>query len=139
MPEPPLEELRSRIEASGEPDAYIDSDEEADIFRRGESLGLNRREVEAALHELCREHGWTRESELMKDLRDHLIAAARVDQVVSQKEFNHCVNYGVAMRMPRKRALTLCVRLVLEKEMRIKRSWLGFGPDWFGPLKRLYG
>jgi hypothetical protein len=133
-----IDALRGKIEASGRPDSYISADEERDIFERGQALGLKKREIESALHSLCREQGWTRETQIIQDLKDHLIAATRVNSAVSQKEFYHCVNYGVSMRVPRKRALALCAQFVAEKNLRIKRSWLGLGPDWFGPLRRLY-
>jgi hypothetical protein len=131
-----IETIRKQIEAAGGPDRYIDEQEEKEIYQKGEGLGVDRATVEALLNQMCRDHRWTRELDVVPDLYDQLEEATKDDGVIDQKEFEHCVNYAVAMNMPRKRAMQLSVKFIQDNQLAIKKGW--FGKDWFEPLRRQY-
>ncbi len=128
--------LRKYIEGAGGPDRYVDEEEEQDIFQKGQSLKVDQPTVEAVLNQMCRDNGWTREKEIVADLYDHLDEATKDDGVVDQKEFEHSVNYAVAMNMPRKRAMELSVKFVQDNRLAIKKGF--FGKNWFEPLLKQY-
>lgn len=136
MDESAAEALKKEIEARGGPDRYIDQEEEDFIFTHGVKLGMSHANVEAILNHLCRSGDWTREHDILKDLYDILEETTRDDGAIDKKEFEHCVNYAVAMRMPRKRAMELSVRFVQDKDLKIKKRF--FGGDWFAPLRDMY-
>ncbi len=136
MPDDDIEKLRKEIEASGAVDKYIDADEEKTIYTKGESLGLSSKRVESLLNLMCRDGGWTRELEIIDDLMDMLKETTNDDGAIDQKEWEHCVNYAVAMNMPRKRAMELGVHFVTQNNLKIKKKLLG--KDWFQPLKEHY-
>ncbi len=132
-----IETLRKQIEGAGGPDKYIDEEEEKDVFDKGKALDVDQATVEAVLNQMCRDAGWTREKDVIPDLYDQLDEATMDDGVIDQKEFEHSVNYAVAMNMPRKRAMQLSVKYVQDKRLAVKKPF--FGKDWFGPLRREYG
>jgi hypothetical protein len=131
-----LNRLRQEIESRGAPDNYIDEDEEATLFESGKRLGLDRDTVEALLNQMCQSNHWTREKDVVADLRDELSVVAGQSDGIDKKQFEHCVNFAVAMHMPRKRAVELSVRFVVQNQVRIKKGWLA--KDWFLPLRRQY-
>src|SRR5687768_8838658 len=112
---PQEETLRKQIEAVGAPDRYVDADEEAGVFEQGKTLGFDTQQVEMLLNQMCRQNDWTREKDVVQDLYDQLEEATKDDGVISKGEFEHAVNYGVAMHMPRQRATDLSVRYILQK------------------------
>ena len=132
-----IDALRKIIEASGGLDRYVDEDEEKTIFQEGEKLGLVQPSVANILNQICRRNQWTRELDIKNDLRDQLDETIVDDGSIDQGEFEHCVNYAVAMNMPRRRATELCVRYVTAKNLKIKKPWLG--KDWFALLRKQYG
>ena len=136
MSEEAIEKLRKEIEASGEVDKYIDADEEKAIYSKGDTLGLTSKRVESMLNLMCRDGGWTRELDIIDDLLDILRETTSDDGAIDQKEWEHCINYAVAMNMPRKRAMHLGVKFVSENRLKIKKKLLG--GDWFKPLKEHY-
>ncbi|MFO7902476.1 MAG: hypothetical protein ACQESR_00945 [Planctomycetota bacterium] len=131
-----IETLRKEIEGAGAPDAYIDEEEERHIFARGDGLGVDRATVEAVLNQICRDNGWIREKDVVPDLHDQLDEATRDDGVIDRREFEHCVNYAVAMNMPRKRAMEVSVKYVEDNKLSIKKGV--FRTDWFKPLRDQY-
>jgi hypothetical protein len=136
MSEEAIEKLRKEIEASGEVDKYIDADEEKTIYRKGDGLGLSSTRVESMLNLMCRDGGWTREIDIIDDLLDLLRETTSDDGAIDQKEWEHCINYAVAMNMPRKRAMQLGVKFVADNRLKIKKKFLG--GDWFKPLQEHY-
>lgn len=131
-----LSSLRRKIEAYGGPDKYIDTDEEVDVFKSAESLGISKASTEALLNQMCLSGSWTREGQIVTDLHDVLEEATKDDGAIDQKEFEHCVNYAVSMHMPRRRAMELCVRYVGQHRLAIKKGW--FGKNWFEEIRKQY-
>lgn len=129
-----IDALRKTIASSGATDRYIDRDDELLIYKKGKSLNVEPPIVEALLNQMCRDNQWILEKDVIRDLRDHLEVATRSDRAVDRKRFEQCVNYAVRMNMPRKRAVELSVRYVLEHRLAIKTGL--FGGDWFEPLRR---
>jgi hypothetical protein len=130
-----VQKLATHIKGCGGPDKYIDEDEEADIFRKGDELGIKKPTVEAVLNQMCRDDDWTREKEIIEDLKDQLDETTEDDGVIDKNEFEHCVNYAVKMNMPRRRAMELGVQYVIKNNLKIKKSWF---VDWFEPLRQKY-
>lgn len=130
-----LKQLRKVIMACGGPDKYIDVDEEADIYDKGKQLRIDRPRVEAILNQLCRDNQWTLENEIIEDVNDQVVGSAK-DGTISEKHFEHCINYAVCLNMPRQRALEITVRSVTKAKLKIKTKL--FGKDWFEPLRRKY-
>lgn len=131
-----IETLRKQIQGAGGPDRYIDAEEERAVFAKGESLEVDAATIEAVLNQMCRDNGWTRELDIIPDLHDQLEEATKDDGVIDQKEFEHSVNYAVAMNMPRKRAMQLSIKFIQDNRLAIKRGF--FGKNWFEPLRRQY-
>ena len=131
-----IETLRKQIEGAGGPDRYVDEEEEKNISDKGQTLGIDQTTIEAVLNQMCRDNEWTREKDVIADLYDQLDEATKDDSVVDQKEFEHCVNYAVAMNMPRKRAMQLSVKFIQDNRLDIKKGL--FRKDWFDPLRRRY-
>jgi hypothetical protein len=131
-----IDALRKKIASSGATDRYIDREDELQIYRRGKSLNVEPPVVEALLNQMCRDNQWTLEKDVILDLRDRLEVATRGDHAIDRKRFEQCVNYAVRMNMPRKRAVELSVRYVLEHRLAIKTGL--FGGDWFEPFRRQY-
>ena len=136
MQEEAIEKLRKEIEASGEIDKYIDAEEEEAIYSKADSLGICSTQVESMLNLMCRDGGWQRELEIRDDLYDILRETTSDDGAIDQKEWEHCINYAVSMKMPRKRAMHLGVKFVRDNRLTVKKRI--FGPDWFKPLSEHY-
>ena len=88
------------------------------------------------LNLMCRDGGWTREMDIIDDLLDMLRETTSDDGAIDQKEWEHCINYAVAMNMPRKRAMQLGVKFVDDNRLKVKKKL--FGGDWFKPLREHY-
>lgn len=131
-----LKQLRKVIMACGGPDKYIDVDEEVDIYDKGKELGIDRPRVEAILNQLCRDNEWTLENEIIEDVNDQVVEATKGDGSISEKQFEHCVNYAVILNMPRQRALEITVQSIIKAKLKIKKKL--FGKDWFESLRRRY-
>jgi hypothetical protein len=131
-----IDALRHKIASYGGPDRYIDTDEEADVFRTAESLGIGKPSAEALLNQMCLDGKWTREVHIIQDLYDVLEEATRDDGVIERNEFEHGVNYAVSMNMPRRRAMELCVQYINQHKLAIKKGW--FGKNWFDEIRRQY-
>ncbi len=133
------DKLYKIIDGAGGPDKYIDAEEEKDIFTQADELGIWAGQAEAMLNHRCKKHQWTRETEITYYLRVMLEEATKDDGVIDKKEFDHIVGFGVAVRMPRKDAIRISVKLIhegnweTEKEGRFKKH------DWFGEYEQQYG
>jgi hypothetical protein len=132
-----IDALRKTIALLGATYAYIDRDDELEVYRKGKSLHVEPPIVEALLNQMCRDNQWTLEKDVIQDLRDNLEVATRRDGAIDEKRFKQCVNYAATMNMPRRRALELSVEYVLEHRLTVKKGLLR--EDWFAPLRRRFG
>jgi hypothetical protein len=130
-----LAALRTEIEVFGGPDKYIDADEEAQVFERAKTLGIERPTAEALLNQMCLDGNWTREQEIVNDLQDLLDEAAK-GGAISKGDFEHCVNYAVSMNMPRRDAMQCAVKHIKSRSLNIKKGWIG--KNWFEEIRRQY-
>lgn len=105
------ERLYKLIDGMGK-DKYIEIEEEQTIFQKAEELDIWKGQVEAMLNHRCKQHGWTRESDIVYYLGIMLEEATKDDGVIDKKEFDHIINFAVAVRMPRKDAIRTCCRVV---------------------------
>ena len=118
------------IEAAGGPDKYIDAEEEKEIFSKADSMDIWEGQVEAMLNHRCKEHGWTRENEIVYYLRVMLAEATKDDGVIDKKEFDHIVGFAVAVRMPRKDAIRRCCGLIRQGGWKTQGEGLLRNKDW---------
>lgn len=123
------QKLYKIIDGAG-PDKYIDKDEEADIFTKADSLGIWKGQAEAMLNHRCKTHKWTRETEITYYLRIMLEEATKDDGVIDKKEFDHIVGFAVAVRVPRKDAISVCCGLVREGNWKTENEGLLKNKDW---------
>lgn len=129
-----IAKLKKKIESCAVRDHYIDEDEEAGIFQFGKKLGFDNAGIESVLNQMCRDNQWTREVDIIPDLRDELAVLTRQQGGVEKKQFEHCVNFAISMNMPRKRATHLGVKFVVDNGLKIRKGW--FESDWFAPLRQ---
>lgn len=131
-----LNPLREHVVARGKLDAFISQDEESQLFQKARDMHVDEETAEAVLNDVCRDRGWSRETDLIADIRDQLEEALSDDGKIDRLEFELTVNYAVSMNMPRKRALERVVRFVVDREMPVKTAL--FETDWFEPLRKQY-
>lgn len=113
------------------PDKYIDAEEEESVFALADELNIWRGQAEAMLNHRCKQHKWTRESEITYYLRVMLEEATKDDGQIDKKEFDHIIGFAVAVRMPRKDAIRICSKIVRDSGWKTagegifsKRDWL---------------
>jgi serine/threonine protein kinase len=128
-------DLQRLIDGCGAVDSFFASEEENHLFRAATAIGSSLEEIEAALARTCRERGWTRQTELSKELAAKLGEAAGRD-AIDQAEFDSIVSFAVKRKMPRSAALEHCVTLVLDNGWPVKE---GLFDKWFARLCRHYG
>jgi hypothetical protein len=125
------ERLFKLIDGMGGPDKYVDVREERQVFKKAEALGIGLAQAEAMLHHRCKQHQWTRESEITYYLQVMLEKACQRDGAISKDQFDRTVGFAVAVRMPRKDAIRTCSRIIREagwptraEGILQKRDWL---------------
>jgi hypothetical protein len=131
-----LQQLRKLIMACGAPDKYIDADELAEILQAGTRMGIETHMIDAVLNQMRLNNNWTLENEIIADLIDQLQDSARHGGIISQKRFEHCVNYAVQLNMPRQRAVEISVEFIVTQSLKTKKNL--FQRDWFSPLRKSY-
>jgi hypothetical protein len=137
-PSDAAKKLLKLIDGFGEPDSFIDIEEEYKVFRKGGDLELSPTEVESILNRRCSEKKWSRQRRLTEKLTVMLREATQDDGLVDKQEFDHIVNFAVGRKMPRKDVLEHCVDLMLDNNFRAKQGFLKNGP-WFDKLRRQFG
>jgi hypothetical protein len=135
-----VKKVEKVIEGYGGPDKFVDYDEEQQIFRKGGEHELANAQVEAILHRMCSEGGWTRQTRLTEKLTALLNEATKDDGVIDKGEFEHVIGIAVRRKMPRLDAIAHCVTLVLDHRDRfkVKQGFMKGGP-WFDDLKKQCG
>lgn len=131
--------LYAIIDGAGGADEYIDKDAEADIFNQAEALGIWQGQAEAMLNHRCKKHKWTRETEITYYLRVMLEEATKDDGVVDKRQFDDIVGFAVAVRMPRKDAIGICVSLIRQGGWETERGGIFKTHDWFREYEERYG
>ena len=122
--------LYKLIDGSGGQDKYIDAEEEEMIFEKAEELEIWRGQAEAMLNHRCKQHGWTRESEVSYYLTVMLEEATKDDGVIDKKEFDHILGFATAVRMPRRDAIRKCCAIVRERGWETENEGLLKRSDW---------
>ena len=118
------------IDGMGGPDKYVDAKEERDVFRKAEALGLWRGQAEAMLNHRCKQHKWTRESEITYYLQVMLEKASERDGAISKDQFDRVVEFAVAVRMPRRDAIRTCCKIVRKADWKTQAEGIIKKRDW---------
>ena len=119
------------IDGMGGPDKYIDAREEREVFNKAETLGIWRGQAEAMLNHRCKQHKWTRESEITYYLRVMLEKACERDGAIGKDQFDRIVGFAVAVRMPRKVAIRTCCKMVRQAGWKTQAEGVIKKRDWF--------
>lgn len=118
------------------PDEYISADEERDVYEKAKSLGIWQGQAEAMLNHRCRNNQWTRESDITFYLRVMLEEATKDDGVIDRQEFDHIIGFAVALRMPRKDAVSICCKMVRDAGWQTKAEGMFAKKDWLAQYEQ---
>lgn len=125
------------IDGAGGPDKYIDATEEKEIFEQASAMGVWGGQAEAMINHRCKQHGWTRENEIVYYLRIMLEEATKDDGVIDKKEFDHVIGFAAAVRMPRKDAIRRCCALVRQGGWQTQSEGMLKKKDWLREYEEL--
>jgi len=117
------------------PDKYIDLEEEDDIFEKADALDISKPQAEAMINNRCKKAGCTRESEVTWLLKVMLEEMTKDDGAIDKGEFDHVLGFAVALRMPRKDAIRICVNIVKEHDWKTLKEGVIMKSDWFAELQ----
>ncbi len=121
-------------------DKYLDKNEEREILQIAIQLGVNIDSARGALVQVCDDQGYVLESQLAKQIKDQVEAAAGNDGKVDQKEFDmifHTVK-KTAQGKKNDRDLKKMIVQVMEDSgnNKVKTGWFS---DWYTTLKKDLG
>ena len=124
--------IRRRVEALGHASPCIREQDEQSLQREF----ADAHELESALNQVCREHHWTRESDVLADIQDLLAVAAEQHGSIDEAYLKLVIDYAVALNVPRKHALRLAVQEIARGKHPIAKSTLA--SDWFQAIRARY-
>lgn len=139
-----VEEIKKRfvneIKLRAYDDKYVDKNEEREILQIAIQLGVNIDSARGALVQVCDDQGYVLESQLTKQIKDQVEAAAGNDGKVDQKEFDmifHTVKKS-ALGKKSDRDLKKMIVQVMEDtgNNKVKTGWFS---DWYTALKKDLG
>lgn len=117
------------------PDKYIDVEEERDIFAEAELLNISKAQAEAMINNRCKKAKCTRETEVTWLLKVILEEMTKDDGVIDKGEFDHVIGFAVALRMPRKDAIRICIKIVKDNNWETLNEGMLKKTDWFAELE----
>ncbi|MBM3981412.1 MAG: hypothetical protein FJ304_14220 [Planctomycetes bacterium] len=130
--------LVEEIKLRGYEDKYIDRAEEREILQLAITLGVTIESAQAALVEVCAEHGYVQETAVFRMIREHLDAAAGAG-AIDRREFDAVFERARAAVQGKKndRAVKAMVVAVMEDAgNRVRTGWFR---NWYADLKRELG
>ena len=139
-----VEEIKKRfvneIKLRAYDDKYVDKNEEREILQIAIQLGVNIDSARGALVQVCDDQGYVLESQLVKQIKDQVEAAAGDDGRVDQKEFDmifHTIKKS-ALGKKSDRDLKKMIVQVMEDSgnNKVKTGWFS---DWYSALKKDLG
>jgi uncharacterized membrane protein YebE (DUF533 family) len=139
-----IDEIKKRfvneIKLRAYDDKYIDKNEEREILQIAIQLGVSIDSARAALVQVCDENSFVMESQLLKQIKDQVEAAAGNDGKIDQKEFEMIFSTVKRSAQGKKndREIKKMIVQVMEDSgnNKVKTGWFS---DWYSALKRELG
>jgi hypothetical protein len=139
-----IEEIKKRyvneIKLRAYDDKYIDRNEEREILQIAIQMGVSIESARSALIQVCDEHSYIMESQIVKQIKDQVETAAGNDGKVDQKEFDLIFgNIKRAVQSKKNdREIKKMIVTVMEEtgNNKVKTGWFS---DWYTALKRDLG
>ncbi len=139
-----IEEIKKRfvneIKLRAFDDKYIDKNEEREILQISIQLGVSIDSARGALVQVCDENGYIMESQLLKQVKDQVEAAAGNDGKIDQKEFE--MIFSTVKRSAQGKRNDREIKKMIVQVMedsgnnKVKTGWFS---DWYTTLKRDLG
>lgn len=121
-------------------DRYVDRTEEKEVLQIAGGLGMSFEDARAALVKVCDETRCVLESQVLKQIKDGVSAAAGNDGRVDQKEFEQIFSAAKKYVRGKKSDKELKVLIVEVMEStgnnKVKKGWFS---NWYGDLKKELG
>lgn len=139
-----IDEIKKRfvneIKLRAYDDKYIDKNEEREILQIAIQLGVSIDSARAALVQVCDENDYVMESQLLKQIKDQVEAAAGNDGRIDQKEFD--MIFAAVKRAAKSRKNDREIKKMIVQVMedtgnnKVKTGWFS---DWYAALKKDLG
>ena len=121
-------------------DKYIDKNEEREILQIAIQLGVSIDSARGALVQVCDDNGYVMETQIVKQIKDGVEAAAGNDGKVDQKEFDmifHTVKKSAQGKKNDREIKKMIVQIMEETgNNKVKTGWFS---DWYTALKKDLG
>ncbi|MBA4188902.1 MAG: hypothetical protein C0467_12970 [Planctomycetaceae bacterium] len=139
-----VEEIKKRfvneIKLRAYDDKYLDKNEEREILQIAIQLGVGIDSARGALVQVCDDQGYVLESQIVKQIKDQIEAAAGDDGRVDQKEFDmifHTVKKAAQGKKNDRDIKKMMVTIMEETgNNKVKTGWFS---DWYTTLKKDLG
>src|SRR5262245_3285639 len=139
-----IEEIKKRfvneIKLRAYDDKYIDKNEEREILQIAIQLGVSIDSARGALVQVCDDNGYVMESQLLKQIKDQVEAAAGNDGKVDQKEFDmifHTLKRAAQGKKNDRELKKMIVQFMEDSgNNKVKTGWFS---DWYSALKKDLG
>ena len=139
-----IDEIKKRfvneIKLRAYQDKYIDKNEEREILQIAIQLGVGIDSARGALVQVCDEYSYVMETQLLKQIKDQIEAAAGNDGKIDQKEFDmifHTVKKSAQGKKNDRELKKMIVQMMEETgNNKVKTGWFS---DWYTTLKRDLG
>lgn len=139
-----LDEIKKRfvneIKLRAYDDKYIDKGEEREILQIAIQLGVSIDSARSALVQVCDENSYVMETQVLKQIKDQVEAAAGNDGMVDQKEFDLIfANIKRAVNNKKNdREVKRMIVTVMEEtgNNKVKKGWFS---NWYTALKQDLG
>ncbi|HJZ57343.1 MAG TPA: hypothetical protein VKE74_20410 [Gemmataceae bacterium] len=121
-------------------DKYIDKNEEREILQIAIQLGVSIESARGALVQVCDEHSYIMESQILKQIKDQVEAAFGNDGKIDQKEFDLIVGNirkSVQGKKNDREVKKMIITVMEDTGMnKIRKGWFS---DWYATLKKDLG
>jgi len=130
----------SEIKLRAYDDKYIDKNEEREILQIAIQLGVSIDSARGALVQVCDEHSYIMESQIVRQIKDQVEAAAGNDGKVDQKEFE--MIFATVKRAAQGKKNDREVKKMIVQFMedsgnnKVKTGWFS---DWYTAMKKDLG
>src|SRR5262249_1961729 len=121
-------------------DKYIDKNEEREILQIAIQLGVSIESARGALVQVCDEHSYIMERQILKQIKDQAEAACGNDGKIDQKEFDLIVGNirkSVQGKKNDREVKKMIITVMEDTGMnKIRKGWFS---DWYATLKKDLG
>jgi hypothetical protein len=120
-------------------DNYVDRNEEREILQIAIQFGVGIDSARAALVQVCAECGYVLETNILRQIRDQIEAAASNDGMIDRREFDAvfaAVRKTVEGKKNDRDLKRMIVQVIEDTGNRAKTGWFS---DWYASLKKELG